>query len=127
MKANELRIGNWVNDGFSTIELEAIDFVVMSDAPEGLSLKPLPITEQWLVDFGFEKTDDYGDQIYYELKTEGSRGYYVCFDHEEWVFGLSVRNECTCLIYDEPHFQYVHQLQNLYFALTGEELTLKEQ
>ena len=25
-----------------------------------------------------------------------------------------------------PHIKYVHQLQNLYFALTGEELTIKD-
>lgn len=50
------------------------------------------------------------------------RGYGVKYDHEEWVFYLYAGDSYTPLIYDEPHFQYVHQLQNLYFFLTNTEL-----
>jgi hypothetical protein len=78
------------------------------------------------VRFGFVVTDDYGDQVYYALEGYGDRHYYVCLDHEEIAFGLSVFNQCTAIFWGDEQLQHVHQLQNLYFALTGEELTLNE-
>jgi hypothetical protein len=82
---------------------------------------PIPLTEDWLIKLGFKKVEDLGDMIYYQVN-EGRRGYGVQYNHEEWVFYLYAGNETTTLIYDDVIFQNVHQLQNLYFALTGEEL-----
>ena len=50
----------------------------------------------------------------------------IYFNHDDLEFYRigGKKNECITLIYDEPHFQFVHQLQNLYFALTGQELLL---
>lgn len=76
-------------------------------------LSPIPLTEEWLVKFGAVKT------------------------FENWQFTISVgaitlhfRRSTQWYselggIYLGSKIQYVHQLQNLYFALTGNELELK--
>jgi hypothetical protein len=47
-----------------------------------------------------------------------------------WVNENQIRFECeedgVIMPYKNDRFKYVHQLQNIYFALTGEELEIKE-
>ena len=124
MEANELRLNNWVNHCNKEVQItihDLFDIAVFEDDV----FTPIPLTEEILLKFGFEKTDDYGDIIYYEPKDRGNRNYYICFDHEDISFGLNVFGNCTNLLHDDSNLQFVHQLQNLYFALTGEELILK--
>ena len=124
IKANDLRIGNLVNRYFekkydfgSSMEWQPIvfnldDFKLL----KCFKHKPIPITEQWLLKFGFYKTTE-------------NTGNLICFKNgkytiakwinDKWQFWIS-----TIDLYNSP--QYVHQLQNLYFALTSEELTIKE-
>ncbi len=71
-------------------------------------LSPIPLTEEWLVKFGFIK-DFYG---------------FVLDDK----MSLSFSTKLSPFWQDSPlsiNIQYVHQLQNLYFALTGSELEIK--
>jgi len=101
MKAAELRIGNWVDIESIDVQVECLpidyDYSV---------LEPIPLTEEWLIKFGFDGQD-------YNLFTiELSRNQFMILK-DEWLIVIS--NNC----------KYVHQLQNLYFALTGEELTIK--
>lgn len=111
MKVNELRIGNWVyliskekNYQISSgHDIEEID-----DAPELFDATPIPLTEKWLTDFGFVKEGNlWHNQIaLYVGNPEHPFNYDVCFfEHNNLV-----------TVY------HVHQLQNLYFALTGDEL-----
>lgn len=128
----ELRIGNWVEyDGkYYKIDTIANEFPTLNTSEFGIgvvdwnNINPIHLTEEILLKCGFEKTDDYGDQIYYEPKNRGNRNYYICFDHEDISFGLNVFGNCTNLLHDNSNLQFLHQLQNLYFALTGEELTV---
>lgn len=119
MKASELRIGNWVySDRYSTdIKVEEIStFGIKIDGDffwESMSLiKPIKITEEWLSKFGFEEYTkgllSHKHKYFNLSKTEG--GYYYSPDGYHTT---------ECLI------KYVHQLQNLYFALTSEELVIK--
>lgn len=135
MKANELRIGNlvWLKCHHHPVSVEQIykddidELVwIATDLHEGESLEdydPIPLTEEWLVKFGFE-TVSYGFMF---PKIEGSEYHRKI---GRWItkksFQEDVLLEHPFLRYDglcDVH--YVHQLQNLYFALTGEELTLK--
>lgn len=123
MKPEELRIGNWVcwpkEKQPNEVQWAHGHWlgVFQNNYPFP---EPLPLTEEWLMKFGFKKQED-GDDVddvhWYEITTNGitlvqgdKKGYLDVFllDHEEGV-----------------RVQYVHQLQNLYFALTGEELTVK--
>lgn len=121
MKSNELRIGNYVNWNGQQIELDRVSFQVHVINRNCEDIVPIPLTEDWLVKLGFEK-EHFEENYWYELKLPihsfnllsndiGSDAFY---DKLEFVF----LEDC-----DEIQYRYVQQLQNLYHALTGEELT----
>lgn len=115
MKANEIRSGNIVECfGVREIEYLVKEGVHFKDGNGAsfYSLKPIPLTEEWLVKFGFEKLEDVGfkhDNVDFVLY--GSEGEYSFCTNEGWDINDRIK--------------YVHQLQNLFFALTGEELILE--
>ena len=138
MKASDLRIGNyvyyehtthivsgihgnkvyswWVKDGEPVIEYEAKDISgtqVENPYMDVVSqYEPIPLTEGLLKEFGFDMKDK---------------------NRLDWVkgaFNLERSNEDDSKFCFEVYshyipLDYIHQLQNLYFALTGEELKLK--
>lgn len=122
MKANELRIGNLViqslpfgSDEILTVSLSNISSVDVSD-----NWFPIPLTEEWLLKFGFENFD-YG--VHLELNVDLvlrliiSNGEYYPQLEKAPEFS-SEEYQCIGL----ERLDYVHQLQNLYFTLTGNEL-----
>ena len=114
MKAAELRIGNWVEETYSG-ESGKVDMVVLSiiERMSNHSYKPIPLTEEWLVRFGFV-SDPYHDTYqkgFLILNCDKTRG-----KLELWPDNITGK-----VLY----IKHVHTLQNLYHALTGEELELK--
>jgi len=105
MKANELRIGNWFIEKDEVKQFDG-DFYHL------LGCDPIPLNTNWLLKLGFEYNDNIG------LYQNG--GFDV--DIEDGVYCHFYLNEYGDWYKD---IEYVHQLQNLYFALTGEELTIK--
>ena len=115
MKANELRIGNWyyTNNG----KPDQIDGHGISQFQDGEVfdevndfIKPIPLTEEWLFKFGFVVTDGlFGN------KYRKSIDFYTMKDKS---IGFVFDDYCITI-------KYLHQLQNLYFALTGQELEIK--
>lgn len=125
IKISDLRIGNWVRHKSNwsyrqergtfiefDFQIQLMDFVAFSECTLSLDdIEPIPLTEEWLIKFGFVITrtqaykifNDFGDQV--KLNKIGN----------EFEF-----------VYLAVPIKYAHQLQNLYFALTGEELTIKE-
>ena len=75
---------------------------------EWIEYKPIPLTEEWLLKFGFESDDEFIFEK--DIRICKTKQGYVYFD-------FSVMDP-ICDV------KYVHQLQNLHFALTGEELEL---
>jgi hypothetical protein len=72
-------------------------------------IKPVPITEEWLIKFGFR--------------------YNEIFEHWRGKIEIKKVSGEYYLIIDDRHvgfngFKFIHQLQNLCFVLTGEELVL---
>lgn len=135
LTAQELRIGNLVQivkywkdfydeNYFIPKEINLDDLRAINNFKD--IAKPIPLTDEWLLKFGFEINDDLGDEIYYQIPEE-KNGYGICFDHNDITFykyyGNGAENVHT-LIYDEKHLQSVHQLQNIYFSLTNTELKL---
>jgi len=143
MKSTELRIGNWIDDtsedgGFFQVEGICKDkegfsgyYIIYRNGSFKCSLeedelesdliqiKPIPLTEEILLKCGFKKDLDGSFQkndvsIFLDkrfktnlyLQTNDSNRNFIWFGYE-------------CKI------QHLHQLQNLYFALTGEELNIE--
>jgi hypothetical protein len=139
MKARELRIGNLINgiyhaydDGINDdIQNETICKVVTLDASgngdypiyvysdediEHFSdFEPIPLTEEWLIKFGFSR----------EAKIGGDGIEFRVYHFDVLTFNTNHLWWYKCQPMNDTPLEYVHQLQNFYFALTGKELTLK--
>jgi hypothetical protein len=101
MKANELRIGNFVKDGIDIVNVTS-HMISLVDS-QRVEFDPIPLTEEWLLRFGIK------------LREKEMLGIWNNGDAIYFSYGFE----------KDLKIQYVHQLQNLYSALTGEELELK--
>jgi hypothetical protein len=126
MKANELRIGNYVNYESEIKQISGITsnndvFYVGDSAPEDLGeFESIPLTEEWLIKFGFESVGLGGNRFVLYNAIDGTSNFVIETD------GIILYPQIDYDIVCWSEFKYVHQLQNLYFALTGEELILNE-
>lgn len=113
MKASELRIGNYA------IDLDGSIYKIASGADIDGVWKSIPLSEDWLIRFGFECTEQQswstGEEVNYKVYKKGDLKYNT-IQQSWWLRGIMNNNFPI----------YVHQLQNLYFALTGSELSIKE-
>ena len=115
MKTTELRLGNFIQDQFGdAIIVDGLDDMDVYSSDCGdipvHAVQPIPLTEQWLLDFGFVNDSNL---------------------HYRWTMGdiliYDIDDNCICIsdTWEFGRRKYVHQLQNLYFALTQEELEVK--
>jgi hypothetical protein len=109
MEANELRIGNLLNIGEEINKLELVDFVDIYEHKTLFHYQPIPLTDEWLIKFGFENIDT----------NENGGDNYWYLDRNDFMLDRNLQNLQMKTGFD---LKYVHQLQNLYFVLTGEEL-----
>ena len=131
IKASELRIGNLVEGLGDTCMVSNIgqDYFYVSSI-EGINykstwaeIKPIPLTEEWLLRMGFEKKGSEWIlfpccEIQIIVFNEGNYNgvmFYTRTIHTDYT-----------PIYSANHINYIHQLQNLYYALTNQELEIKE-
>jgi hypothetical protein len=126
MKANELRIGNLVlipynksnkQEGFYEATISKIGEFGAYINPE--DYEPIPLTQEWLFKFGFYETSN--DTFIGGLYTRKKPDRFLI--NKETMSYCQLDYEGS--IDDIVKIKYVHQLQNIYFALTGEELTLE--
>lgn len=135
MKSNELRIGNILTVGrydVKVIEIHPLG-VQVCDLEETQDtwepyvdrIKPIPLTEEFLLKFGFENIDK-GDNDFITY-TDSEHNYYLQIDvrRKDGKYLILDNSFDDLRAFSMVDIEYVHQLQNLYFALTGEELTLK--
>jgi len=115
IKINELRIGNYVLMSGVIVRMDNKLFHAVLNGFNGYEPEPIPLTEDILLKCGFEleeKLNDYrfNDSEFYVNKNKITGDF--------WVY-MSNGDEDACL----TSIEYLHQLQNIYFALTGQELT----
>lgn len=129
MEAKNYRIGDIVKVRTTDDEFNVIKEIGFSDNQRGYYLRleninhgvwlehngenlilGIPITEKWLIDLGLDKTQ------YEKHKVR------VVLVGDDFV-----KDQMTFLFNDQfvCKIKYVHELQNLYFVLTGKELELK--
>jgi hypothetical protein len=142
MNPAELRIGNYfqptkkvkgldvpfgVVGVIQTLLFECAEWVTIDQVPAQVEtwsrsiyteMQPIPLTEEWLLKVGFRVLDKegYHNELYIIER--------AVFGDNRWSFRVKTSETKSVGV---KYFHYVHQLQNLYFALTGEELTLKKE
>ena len=122
MKSTDLRIGNWVLSKNVPVEIEEIKSETVrycyGEFPIDY-IEPIPITEEWLLHLGFEEREGLFrlSKYWVEFRNFDSVG-------ERILFGCFQRQKIY-ILQETTYIEYVHQLQNLYFALTGKELENK--
>jgi hypothetical protein len=112
MKVSELRIGNWVLGASREKPQQITAFMFLHF--EKLNLKPIPITPEILtknIGFNIKQTKwrtlyKYG-KLSLDKTLYGETSFSFCFGHHGII-----------------EIDNVHQLQNLYFELSGEELNI---
>ncbi len=124
VRASELRIGNFVMDrGGKILFIDHWEYEnkISEKRVDGLHpftefveyLQPIPLTEEWLLKFGFEMEYSQLTNIYKYFLVNAPFGY------SQGQFNVFTQTGCFSV-----EIKYVHQLQNLYFALTNEELEI---
>lgn len=143
IKANELRIGNWVAIPECAIHVQVLGVcpekyridnknVDVDDCDvwfEPSSFEPIPITEKILISAGFIKNEN--GKLTISVLQENET------DRKELIYGYNVMFLCEwdlenneqddlCTIWNRALCKeiYVHELQNLYFSLTKKELII---
>ena len=137
--ARELRIGNWVSYEHSDwedrqeITIGVGTFAVFSHKLNSYeanyiteNINPIPLTAERLERFGFEKSGEYHTMLVGDLISS----IYFVVDGVDFSIAIadsisSYEDGSRYLTPELKATRNVHQLQNLYFALTGEELELK--
>jgi hypothetical protein len=116
MKASELRIGNYYSDLSGVCTLKQSDFLNLDIE----KIEPVLLTEQWLLDFGFKKRKNryfFDDWIIVQIEDGNwdnpSLDFFIKRDFHK------KKRYVTCV-------QYVHELQNLFYPVSGKELTIKK-
>lgn len=136
LKSSELRIGNLIDLGnriakvidIGHLSCTVVDLEETQDTLEDYErTQGMVLTDEW-----FEKFKHfYKDEEYWCIDIND---YKYCFKYRDWAKNWAFYQEFT----DSPHehdngvkypisfdIEYVHQLQNLYFALQFTELKLK--
>lgn len=126
LTAVELRIGNLIQTDYEGVmevvninseRIEYIDAKKLNYRAIGrfelAFVEPIPLTEEWLLEFGFIP-NKYQDEFSLDLITLD------CEYTDKGIFNLSIGE-----FKSEIEIKHLHQLQNIYFALTNKELTIK--
>lgn len=112
MDAKDVRIGNWVKtDTGREYKIDLSWFDCCRNSSEGRDIQldtyPIPLTEEGMTKFGI--TSEFHTSLgnIYEVEWKGD--------------GYNVYNMGVLIAF----VKYVHTFQNLYYALTNEELIIK--
>ena len=134
METKELRVGNLIqdNDG-QVLKVEQLgkDFSYGIDAwglnreaKHKLPYIPIELTEEWFSKLGAYKTQNQmlGEMIVLELTYDYKISFHKYYEKHH---GNNHFSGYRLFEFNAPCvLKYVHQIQNLYFALTGEELPI---
>jgi len=133
MKTKELRIGNLLQDqkgnllivceirqdGYTTSVVDRSKFPLQ----KGWKADPITLTEDWLIKLGFHINENGEPE---KDTVEGMDiALSITINTHHYKFSPWFVNKQNLTYYIMGvDIEYVHQLQNLYFALTGNELTI---
>ncbi len=134
MKIRDLRVGNLIlfaedSTIFEVTEISEYGVNVKNEEEETYieidSFEGIGITEDWLIKFGFKKDENKGFDSYFY-----SKGIFYLFHEKDFdsgfTFPILMKYGNINEYKNGRHIKYVHELQNLYFAIQQKELVMKD-
>ena len=143
LKPTELRIGNLFHFGVYAVTIQSIHQVTMKNAAngkrdwhvyvsgfidadphyciDGYKIEPIPITVEWLKKFRFIDDNRFAN-LQYRIDGEKFHSLNIYKAGNFWC--PIIRCEAQKQVFEFYGIEFVHELQNLYFALTKSELVL---
>jgi hypothetical protein len=122
MTSNELRIGNLIsfdNEIISVLPNTIVAIYSLRESKLKSSALPIRITIYWLKKFGFNGKINHISKC---------GNFYLGYDAEYGRHDMSIWYQKGSFCFSHTNtftvIKYVHQLQNLYFLLTGKELQI---
>jgi len=137
MQPHELRVGNLVGYNeligailqinWDAIELLTQEYVSGVYAPGMIyeTVRPIPLTKEWCLKLGFVEQENHVGLIARSPGYPSQRFDIDYWEQESEIFmksGRWKRYNMNC--FKMRHIKHVHEIQNLYYVLTGEELSL---
>jgi hypothetical protein len=121
MKATDLRIGNFVEilgkiETVVDVMCDSVNTTTCEGVPYDM-VHPIPLTEEWLEKFGFILRDCGFVRLY-----DKKHGSMRCLKYYTKDHGKKMAHN---VYWGVVNIKHIHQIQNLYHAITGEELELK--
>lgn len=124
MEVQELRVGNHLFKYGEVVKIVEIGIKHKGDTNYYLrsendncgywidQFNPIPLTEEILLKCGFKKRSD----GHFNMFKHSEVDIIICNDFSSW--------QCDGINFSVNRIKYLHQLQNLYFALIGKELNI---
>ena len=122
LNPESLRLGNFILKNGKIYKITTLFFVDLHDGTvrenynNSYVIEPIKLTEEWLNKLGLNVNKWFCENSYCVVEDKtGDTSYGWC---------MKVQNASHTKEIEFGYFKYVHELQNLYFALTGRELTV---
>ena len=114
----DLRIGNYVIHDNKILQCNGAFISNLETGSLIEKTEPIPLTEDWLIDLGFEDNKIECNEYIMLVSVNGFSG--TLTKDSSWFISIIYVSAGQTITVVK---QYVHQLQNLYFAFTEKELT----
>ena len=139
LKSTDLRIGNYLKRNNKIVKVTGLsrNEVKYTDNDKGETIydimffQPIELTEEILLNIGFEKGDTAPryQRYYWEVYCENGKSLRLSYDFyydEQRRLNITFRNrEGIENEVKKYEVKYIHELQNAYYCLTSQELEVK--
>ncbi|QWT88133.1 hypothetical protein KBP46_10025 [Chryseobacterium sp. PCH239] len=115
----ELRLGNWININGNPFQIEMPDFNLIVNKNGKSTYEPIELNEDWLLKFGFDSNN-------VAYKIDNDRFVFELYFYDAWNLNYVEKEKFGNGSVELSGYWKIHELQNLFFTLTGEELKIKK-
>jgi hypothetical protein len=101
---------------------------MLCDGMDSECMQPIEIDEEWLEQFGFYYAEPllYGKSGWFKkIENQDDPTFFFFNNHLQASLFLSSEKISVNHLNIDYECEYVHQFQNIYYLLTGQELTIK--
>lgn len=122
MDVTELRIGNFVHNNVESFQIQAKDLIFLLAFDNEHYASPIPLTEEWLLKFDFERKEEEGSE-YWTIQIGNNLNLTISLSDYTAGIDLEWRSQGSQIW---MMVDAVNKLQNVFYYLSGEELKIKD-